>query len=612
MFRKILWVFIALLMVLSLALASCEEEQGGGQVKEEDTGQSISVGGEDEPSTGGGSGGTTETGDLVSPDVPKYGGTFIYSMIMDVMGFDPIQKLQMECSSLRFTNEELLRGDWAKGVGGTGETDWTAGFIGRVELETGSLAESWETPDNETIIYHIRPGIHYGLDPKSEASLYVNGREYTADDTVYSIEQNFFVETAYSYGAYTRAGYAPTSITALDKYTVEVKVPQIMHGLLLLVIGDNMYQVCPDVTEKYGDQSDWRNQVGTGPYFLDDYVTSSSLTYKRNPDYWMNDPLHPENQLPYLGTIKSMIIPDLSTRLSALRTGKIDQLAAISWEDAEMLMKQSPDLEFKTVVAGPTLLVMRVDKPELPFYDIKVRRAMNIAMNQQEMVDEYYGGNAVLFGVPYPPSPTYSEIFTPLEEQSAEVQEMYTYNPERAKELLAEAGFPDGFTTKINCASSEADYLSIAREYLLEVGIDMVIEPLESSVFRSVGRGRTHEEMITEFCVDYAFPFRLLMVRQESFDNRSYFEDPFTRQSYEAINAVIGKNDAEVNKLIKAVGKFSLEQAWGIWMPAPLQYTMWWPWVQGYHGEGTVGYDGQNIYNHYIWTDMALKKSMGY
>jgi len=258
------------------------------------------------------------------------------------------------------------------------------------------------------------------------------------------------------------------------------------------------------------------------------------------------------------------------------------------------------------------LLVMRVDKPELPFYDIKVRRAMNIAVNQQEMVDAYYNGNAALFGVPYPPTPTYSEIFTPLEEQSAEVQEMYTYNPARAKELLAEAGFPDGFTTKINCSSAEVDYVSIVREYLLDVGIDMVIEPLEASVMRSVGRGRTHEEMITMFCVDYPFPFRLLMVRQESFDNRSFFEDPFTRQSYESINAVVGKDDAEVNRLIKAVGKFSLEQAWGIWMPAPYLYTMWWPWVQNYHGEGTVGYDGQNIYNHYIWTDMALKKSMGY
>ncbi|UCD09602.1 MAG: ABC transporter substrate-binding protein [Dehalococcoidales bacterium] len=584
MLRKIIWVFVTLLMVVSLVVASC-----GGETEEED--------GEE---------------DILAPDVPKYGGTYIYSLFMDVMGFDPIQKLQMECGSLRFTNEELMRGDWAKGVGGTGETDWTAGFIGRIELETGSLAESWETPDNETIIFNIRPGIHYGLDPNSEASRHVNGREYVADDAVWSIDKNFNTETAYSYMAYTRAGYGPTSIKALDKYTVEVKVPETMHGLMLLVIGDNMFQVCPDVTEKYGDQSDWKNQVGTGPYFLTDYVPSSSLTYKRNPDYWMNDPLHPENQLPYLDTIKAMVIPDLSTRLSALRTGDIDQLGGITWEDAEMLMDQAPDLKYLGVVSGPTLPVMRVDKPELPYYDVKVRRAMNIAVNQQEITEEYYGGNAVMFAVPYPPSPTYSEIFTPLEEQSAEVQEMYTYDPERAKELLAEAGYADGFKTYINCGSTEVDYLSIVREYLLAVGIDMEIQPLEASVMRSVGRGRTHEEMITMFCVDYIFPFRLLMVREESFDNRAYFEHPFTRQSYEDINKVIGKNDTEVNRLIKAVGKFSLEQAWGIWMPAPLRYTMWWPWVQNYHGESTVGYDGQQIYNHYIWTDMALKKSMGY
>ncbi|UCC16629.1 MAG: hypothetical protein JSU58_09730 [Dehalococcoidales bacterium] len=90
MFRKITWVFVALIMVLSLAVASCEEEQEGGQVKEEDTGQSITIGKED-TSTAGGDKDTTEKGDLLSPDVPKYGGTFIYSLFMDVMGFDPIQ-----------------------------------------------------------------------------------------------------------------------------------------------------------------------------------------------------------------------------------------------------------------------------------------------------------------------------------------------------------------------------------------------------------------------------------------------------------------------------------------------------------------------------------------
>jgi ABC-type transport system substrate-binding protein len=185
MFRKMTWVFVALIMVLSLVVTSCEEEKDEGKVVEEGEGQVITTvtGMDDEEDTV-----MEEEDELLPPDVPKYGGTFIYSQTLDVMGFDPIKKLQMECSSLRFTNEELMRGDWAKGMAGTGETDWTAGFIGRVELETGSLAESWETPDSETIIFHIRPGIHYGLDPNSEASLYVNGREYTADDAAYSID----------------------------------------------------------------------------------------------------------------------------------------------------------------------------------------------------------------------------------------------------------------------------------------------------------------------------------------------------------------------------------------------------------------------------------------
>ncbi len=602
MTKKIVWLIISSLMALSLVVASC----GPAAVEEEEE-EEVVIGEEEEEEEE-----EEEQEGFLPPDVPKYGGTFTWHLPTDVMGFDPILKLQMECKSLWMTNEELMTGDWAKGPAGSGETDWTSGFIGRIELQTGSLAESWETPDNETIIFHTRPGVYYGLNPDSEASKHVNGREFTAEDAAYSIDRNFNTTTAYSYNAYTRAGYGPTDIEVVDKYTVKITVPQTMHGLMLLVMGDNMFQVCKDVTEKYGDQSDWRNQVGTGPFFLVDYVPGSLLTYKRNPNYWRKDPIHPENQLPYLDSVKTLIIPDTSTQLAAIRTGKMDRMYNISWEDAEMLMKQSSDLNYKKVVAAPILPVMRVDKPELPYYDLRVRQAMNMAVNQQEIVDEYYEGNGIMFAVPYPPTPTYSEIFTPLEEQSEDVQELFTYNPDKAKALLAEAGYPDGFQTKIDCSVVDVDYISIIREYLLAVGIDMEINQLEAGVFRSVGRGRTHDEMITMNCVDYIFPFRLLMVRQESFDNRAYFEDPFTRESYESINAVIGKNDAEANRLIKEVGKFSLSKAWGIWMPAKHTYTMWWPWVQNYHGESTLGYDGQNLYIYYMWVDTDLKRSMGY
>jgi len=101
---------------------------------------------------------------------------------MDPMGFDDTVGLhQSGIYSGLLTQEELLQGDWAKGPAGTGDSDWLYGFVGRVALETGSLAESWELPDNQTAIWHIRKGVRWQNVPPA------NGREYTADDAVFNM-----------------------------------------------------------------------------------------------------------------------------------------------------------------------------------------------------------------------------------------------------------------------------------------------------------------------------------------------------------------------------------------------------------------------------------------
>jgi peptide/nickel transport system substrate-binding protein len=102
----------------------------------------------------------------------------------------------------------------------------------------------------------------------------------------------------------------------------------------------------PETVAKYGDMKDWQNAVGTGPFMLTDYVSGSSITFARNPDYWMKDPLHPQNQLPYVDGVKLLIIPDTSTALSALRTGKLDVMEAVVWDDTVSLKKTSPDLQY--------------------------------------------------------------------------------------------------------------------------------------------------------------------------------------------------------------------------------------------------------------------------
>jgi len=531
------------------------------------------------------------------------------------MGFDEAYAVHPNITTAALTQDKLLIGDWTKGPAGTNEIDWKAGFIGRIGVMTGSLAKSWETPDDVTIIYHIREGVHWALNSNSEASRLVNGREVTADDVVFSIDRAFTSKTAYLYSAYTSVGNNPTSIKAIDKYTVEVKTVKTMHGLMVLVCGGFLWTWPKEVVNKYGDMKDWKNSVGTGPFIMTDYVAGSAITFMRNPKYFATDPLHPQNQLPYLDSVKELIIPDMSTYLAALRTGKLDMLPAVSWEDAASLIKTNPELKYNTRYAAPTFPVGRVDKVDLPFKDIKVRQALNMAVDKKAILDSYYGGHASLLGYPWPPTNTYDAIYTPLDQQSQAVKDLFTYNPTKAKQLLADAGFPNGFVTHIVCdgTSTQPDMLSIIREQLLKVGVDMQIQPKEAGVYTSITRGRTHEEMLMKGSVDYSFPFRMLMVRKESFDDPAYFEADFTRQAYNDVSRLVGIDDVTVNKLLKDVGKFSLEQAWGIWLPAAEVYDMWQPWVGSYHGEQDVGYlsgPASRVLD-WVWIDRDLKSSMG-
>jgi len=594
--KKIIWILVSLVMGLSLVIASCAPKEAA---KEKEVGKATVVTGEEKTVA---EKVAEEKPEILPPEVPKYGGTYTY-IGADIRGFDPVKFLTMDCTANHFVCGYAMMGDWTKGPAGTNEIDWNNGFVGRSDVWAGNFAESWEIPDQNTIIFHVRKGI------KFQNKAPVNGRELTAYDFEYSWNRAWFAPGAYHPTSVDKDAI-PTSIKAIDKYTLEIKAPAKQLGIVWLLTGAMAWIYPHEVIDVYGDMTDWHNLVGAGPFMLADYVPGASVTYTKNPTYWEHDPFHPENQLPYLDTVRALIIPDLSTQLAALRTGKVDKMASISWENGELLLKQCPDLKYVVKFGGATFLWGRLDKPELPFKDIRVRQALNIAINKQEIIDDYYNGHAVMLGWPYLPTSSYAPWYTPLEEMPEEVQMLYKYDPEKAKQLLKDAGYPQGFKTKVQCSSVDVDFLSMIREYLLKVNVDMVIEPLEPSIFTSVLRARKHDEIIYKFGTLH-WPARFLEVRKESFDDHSFFESTTTREWYNTITANYWKPDV-VDPILKKYGPFVLGQAIGIWLPVPETYIMWWPWVQNYHGEQMMGFTQVEFHTRYIWIDTALKKSMGY
>ena len=142
------------------------------------------------------------------------------------------------------------------------------------------------------------------------------------------------------------------SITATDEGTVVFKLKD-PHLLTLMVILDDFLAVMypPEVIKEHGDVTDWRNLVGTGPFELSDWTEGSSITYSKNPDYWGYDEKYPENRLPYVDTLRALIMPEVATQLAAMRTGKVDYVGVAgvaqlrTVEQVESIQRTNPEVE---------------------------------------------------------------------------------------------------------------------------------------------------------------------------------------------------------------------------------------------------------------------------
>jgi peptide/nickel transport system substrate-binding protein len=342
--KKIIWLLISCLMVTALLVTSC----GGGDtddgVVEDGDGDGVVDGGDGdgviEDGTGIGDGIVTVIDSLGREvEKPRYGGSFNFSRTTDIRGFDDTLG-GYQTYTKRLTHDELYTGDYTLGPTGTGVTTWSVTGSMKWSDEVPLAATSFEHPEPGILRWTIRQGIYFHDKPP------VNGREMTAHDVIASIERLFTIPTSYLQMTYP-VGKRPISYTAVDDWTVELEVPEDNWGALRNVISDFIaIEAEENIEANDNDLDNWEIDIGTGPYMLTDYVPVSSLTFEKNPNYWRKHPLYPEDTMPYIDTVNIYILADVSTRLAAFRTGKIETMPGVGWEDWEDFMRTNPETKY--------------------------------------------------------------------------------------------------------------------------------------------------------------------------------------------------------------------------------------------------------------------------
>jgi peptide/nickel transport system substrate-binding protein len=536
---------------------------------------------------------------------PQYGGSLEVATIfatLSALSWDPKDwpwKLNHDAGSIY---EQLLVADLAKGTRAGGKHHFTADAWIPTDAIKGELAESWEVQKEPlAAVFKLKKGIMFPAKPGV-----MEAREFTADDVVFS--------WYYRHNSPRRAAGLNeefSKVAALDRYTVAFYMKEYMSDWTYRLGYGYNFSIIPKEVADAG-ASDWKNANGSGPFRLTDYVPGNSHTYSKRTDYWDKEKINEaEFKLPFVDKVTYRIIKDDSTRVTAFRTGKLDIMEYVAWENMETLKKANADIKWKqwTSFYG-TMMVLRTDQK--PFDDIRVRRALNMAVNKEEIVRTYYNGNAELFA--YPMHPAYEGYYEQLSAMPDSVKELFTYNPDKAKKLLAEAGYPNGFTFKVQASSANAghlDLLPLVASYLEQVGVKIDIQPMEYAAFLSVMTNKTHA---AGYFMNIGHSNPLTAIRKNFITgqrwNPSMWADPAFDKKMESVDR---EPDEEKRKvLIRELTREILDKAPHIWMPTAKGFTAWWPWVKNYDGEHTAGaVRPWPIYSR-IWIDQDLKKKMGF
>jgi len=543
-------------------------------------------------------------------ETPQYGGTLKMCNLgttINPMTWDNASWTWKHGHDTGLVKESLFSGDLQKGPRGTNEYKFQASGWIPPSVMRGELVERWEVEKNPlALVFYIRKGMYVqarkGVTKK---------REFTAHDVVYSQMRLRNARKAIN----TYVDWATWE--ARDRYTAVAKLSK-WNANWFYRFGWGYYdsiQVPEQEKGKAkGGAKNWRNVTGTGPYMITNYKKGHSQIYTRNKHYWDTTPIDGKNyKLPFTNKIIYMLIKDRSARVSALRTGKIDLYMGIDARDVAGLKKSSPDLKWgKYLGMGGFMVSMRMDTK--PFDDIRVRRALNLAVNQQEIIDTLLEGEGQLVNYPFPI--TFPKVYTPYNQLPKTAQELFTYNPEKAKKMLAEAGYPNGFSFKAQISNSSQlglDVGAMVVNYLAKVGVKLELQPMDYASYMSMMIKKKHGPGYF-FSNDHGNPFATIrknFVTGQTWNPYMFDDEVINKGFYETVEDPNLTQEQAFGKM-KKLAVYAMDKAPAIWLPGGYGHIAWWPWVKNYYGELRIGAWRPSQIFARIWIDQKLKRKMGY
>jgi peptide/nickel transport system substrate-binding protein len=542
------------------------------------------------------------TAAFAQADKPRHGGTLEVGTVhvtISALSWDPGDwpwKFNHDAGQIY---ESMMAADLNQSIGRGGKHPFTSFAFLPGDAIRGELAESWEWETPMRLVIKLRKGIMYPEKPGVMAS-----REFVADDVIFT--QNRMAKSPKQVGDL----YAfIDKTTARDKHTLVYDLKEFVADWDLRLGYGFTASVIPKEVADAG-ASNWKNANGTGPFRLTDYTSGNSHTYERNPIYWGKETINEaEYKLPFIDKLSFRIIKDQSTQVTALRTGKLDILEYISWEQAETLKKNVPELKWSRVIGSPHLLAMRMDTK--PFDDIRVRKALNYAVNKEEVIKSFYGGNAEMLG--FPMHPDWTGYYEPLASMPDDIKELFKFDVAKAKKLLAEAGLPNGFTFKVqvcSCNPVGVELLSLVAGYYEQVNVKLDIQVMEYAAHLSVMNNNTNAAGYFH-TVGMANPFTTTRVNFVSHTyNPPQFNDPAFAKKF--ADGASERDEAKRHAKFREMARDALGAVPYVFLPTPHYFSAWWPWVKNYNGELRAGAARPGPIYARLWIDQEMKKRMGY